>query len=71
MLGANPFLIGSRPLLRGKKAPPQPPIDPQKMGPNTGKLKLLAGIVAPAAFVNVTTTPALIISYMTIMNTYI
>mmetsp|Transcript_37476 Transcript_37476/g.54862 ORF Transcript_37476/g.54862 Transcript_37476/m.54862 type:complete len:86 (-) Transcript_37476:451-708(-) len=55
---ARPFLIGSSPLLRGRKAPPQPAIAPHAIGPKTGKGKMLAGILEPAASVKVTTTLA-------------
>ena len=59
MGGANPLsLMGSNPLFNGKKAPPQPPIVPQKMGPKIGILKSLAGRAAPAVAVNLVTTDA-------------
>ena len=50
--------MGSKPLLRGKKAPPQPPIEPQKIGPKIGIVKSDAGNAAPAAPVNFVTTDA-------------
>lgn len=62
---AKPVKIGSSPLLRGKKAPPQPPIAPQKMGPNTAISKSLGAMAAPAALVSLVTTDARIVSYKT------
>ena len=53
---ASPSFKGSKPLLMGKKAPPQPPIPPQIIGPSNGKAKSEAGMFVPAAFVNLQTT---------------
>ena len=57
MGGANPVsLIGSKPLLNGKKAPPHPPIAPHMIGPKTAKSNSLGAIAFCAAYVNFTTT---------------
>lgn len=62
--------IGSKPLSRGRKAPPQPATQPQKIGPNTGKLKSDGAIVAVAATTNFTTTAARKVSYNTISGAF-
>ena len=51
MGGNKPFLIGSKPLLNGKNAPPQPEIAPQAIGPKTGIANVDAGIFAPHKYV--------------------
>lgn len=59
MLGARPlFSRGARPLSKGRKAPPHPAMEPQKMGPKKGKENSLAGMAAAAAVVSLTTTEA-------------
>jgi hypothetical protein len=59
---ARPALMGSKPLLKGRKAPPHPAIDPQKMGPKTGKPNSEGAIASPAAMVSLQTTYALRVS---------
>ena len=63
----NPIsLIGSNPLFRGKKAPPQPEMAPQKMGPNKAMSENSEGGMAlAAALVKVQTTLARLHSYKT------
>jgi hypothetical protein len=62
--GAKPSsLMGSKPLLNGRNAPPHPPIAPQKIGPKMGKANSLAGMAAAAAPVSLHTTKARIVSY--------
>lgn len=70
MLGAKPFSSGDNPLSKGRKAPPQPAIEPAKMGPNRGKANSLAGIAAAAAVVSFTTTDARCVSNKTINADY-
>jgi hypothetical protein len=66
MGGSKPSLMGSRPLLRGKKAPPHPARVPQKMGPKRGKENSLGGMASAAARVNFVTTNARKVSYRTV-----
>lgn len=71
MLGAKPlFSNGARPLLRGRKAPPQPAMEPQKIGPKKGKENSLGGMAAAAAVVSLTTTEARCVSNKTIKAAY-
>mmetsp|Transcript_35670 Transcript_35670/g.106452 ORF Transcript_35670/g.106452 Transcript_35670/m.106452 type:complete len:198 (-) Transcript_35670:635-1228(-) len=58
----SPLLIGSNPLFRGRNAPPQPPIVPQKIGPNKGNENRLGDILSADAHVISTTTYALKVS---------
>ena len=51
-------MIGSRPLLIGRKAPPHPATVPHIIGPKRGKEKRLGAIFAAAAEVSFTTTEA-------------
>ena len=53
---AKPFTIGSRPLLIGKNAPPQPETAPHIIGPKSGKANKDGAIAAFAARVKVSTT---------------
>ena len=40
--------MGSRPLLKGRNAPPHPAMVPQKIGPNRGKENVVGAIVDAA-----------------------
>lgn len=68
--GPSPDLIGSKPLLNGRNAPPQPAIEPQKIGPKMGKPNSDAGIASAAARVSFFTTNALWVSYMKMIKPY-
>lgn len=64
-----PLLIGSRPLFNGRKAPPQPAIPPQKIGPKTGKPNTLGAIFFAAKPIRFTATLALKVSNKTMKQT--
>ncbi len=65
---AAPLTIGSRPLFRGKNAPPHPDIVPHIIGPNSGKEKREGAIAFADASVKVITTLALTVSYSTMIH---